>query len=110
MPSKVYVIQEVPGKNILSAGNYGEIVILLPEDKQIIFSPGPTLYELKQKLFKFCDNDYLLLIGDPVAIALACMVAADNNRGSLKLLKWDKQERVYYPIKIDLYPERKRPE
>lgn len=104
MPT-VYVVQESPGKNILGASDFGEIKMLLPSDNQIIFSPGPTTFELKNKLQKFSDLDYIIPIGDPAAIAIACMVAAENNKGRLKLLKWDRQESRYYPLQIDLHPE-----
>jgi hypothetical protein len=76
----VYVIQELPGTkanapkiNIMSAREYGEFKFLLPEFSQIIFSPGPLVFKLRKLLNKF------------------------------NLLKWDRQERMYYPLKINLY-------
>jgi hypothetical protein len=71
----VYVVQEVMGRNILPAQKYGKIEVLLPQG-QVAFLPGPTIYKLNQKLKNFSDNDYLLLIGDPVAIALCAIVAS----------------------------------
>ncbi len=47
-------------------------------------------------------DDYLLMIGDPAAIALASAVAADIGQGNLRLLKWDKQERKYFVINANL--------
>jgi hypothetical protein len=97
----VYVVQEVMGKNLLPAAEYGELAVLLPEG-QITLSPGPSVFRLRKKLHDYCDNDYLLLIGDPIAIALAAMVAASINQGKVNFLKWDKQERKYFPVKADL--------
>ena len=57
---------------------------------------------MQRKLEKFCDDDYLLFIGDPTAIAILSAVAAARNNGRYKCLKWDKYERRYIPIQVDL--------
>jgi len=108
-PSVVYVIQEIPGTqignpkiNIMGASKYGEFKFLLPELSQIIFSPGPLVFKLRQGLKKFSKRDYLLLTGDPAIIGVACSLVSDMTNGKYKLLKWDKQERTYYPIEINL--------
>ncbi len=98
----VYVTQEPLGKNILPAQEYGELEILLPAG-QIVLSPGPSIYRLRKKLQHFCDNDYLLLVGDPIAIGLAAMVAGSMNNGKVKFLKWDRQERRYMGVSADIY-------
>ena len=106
----VYVIQEIPGTragnpkiNILGAAEYGVFKFLLPEFSQIIFSPGPLIYKLRQSLKNYRPNDYLLLTGDPAIIGVACSIVSDITNGKYNLLKWDKQERKYYPITINLY-------
>ena len=106
----VYVIQEIAGTrvgrpkiNILGAADYGEFKFLLPELSQIIFSPGPLIFKLRQGLKNFSDKDYLLLTGDPAIIGVACSIVSDITNGKYKLLKWDQQERKYYPITINLY-------
>ena len=50
----VYVIQEIPGTkegrpkiNIMGAQKFGKIKVLLKEDSQMIFSPGPIVFKLK---------------------------------------------------------------
>ena len=107
---KVYLIQEVPGTkagtpkiNIVGAREYGEIKSLLPELSQIIFSPGPLIFKLIKLLKDFKPDDYLLLTGDPAIIGVACSIVSDITNGKYNLLKWDRQERKYYPIKINLY-------
>ena len=108
--NKVYVIQEIAGTtqgnpkiNIVGATEYGDVNFLLPEFSQIIFSPGPLIYKLKKGLKDFRKEDYLLLTGDPAIIGVACSIVSDITGGKFKLLKWDKQERKYYPIEINLY-------
>ena len=106
----VYVIQEIAGTregrpkiNILGAAEYGTFRFLLPELSQIIFSPGPLIYKLRKGLKDFGEKDFLLLTGDPAIIGVACSIVSDITSGKYKLLKWDKQERKYYPIEINLY-------
>ena len=106
----VYVIQDIPGTkigapkiNIIGATQYGQLKVLLPENSQIILSPAYVITTLKQKLKDYKSNDYLLLTGDPAIIGVACSIVSDTTNGKYKLLKWDKQERRYYPIEIDLY-------
>ncbi len=110
-PNKiVYVIQEIPGTkegrpkiNIMGAQKFGNIKVLLKEDSQMIFSPGPIIFELRRLLKEYRSTDYLLLTGDPAIIGVACSVVSDITHGKYNLLKWDRQERMYYPIAINLY-------
>ena len=87
----------------MSAREYGDFSFLLPEFSQIIFSPGPLVFKLRKLLKNFKHEDYLLLTGDPAIIGVACSIVSDITNGKYNLLKWDKQERMYYPIKINLY-------
>lgn len=100
--AKVYVVQEAPGRNLLPATDYGTVIVLLPPGN-VAYSSAPTVRRLREKLKDFNDNDYLLLMGDPAAIAMAGAVASDNNRGRIKLLKWDRQEHRYYVVDVNLY-------
>ena len=99
----VYVVSETKQHNISSALSFGEVKVLLPPMAQIAFSPAPTVRRISRGLEKFNDDDYLLLIGDPTAIGSACAVAAARNNGRFKCLKWDKHEKRYIPIAIDLF-------
>ena len=110
----VYVIQEIPGTkegrpkiNIMGAQKFGKIKVLLKEDSQMIFSPGPIIFELRRLLKEYRTTDFLLLTGDPAIIGVACSVVSDITHGKYNLLKWDRQERMYYPISINLYEKGK---
>ena len=110
---KVYVVQEIPGSqagtpkiNIMGAAAYSttnDFNFLLPEFSQMIFSPGPLIYKLRKGLKDYTPDDYLLLTGDPAIIGVACSIVSDITNGKYNVLKWDKQERKYYPIEINLY-------
>ena len=106
----VYVIQEIAGTregrpkiNIIGAAEFGTFKFLLPELSQIIFSPGPLIFKLRKGLQNYRPSDFLLLTGDPAIIGLACSIVSDITNGKYQLLKWDKQERKYYSININLH-------
>ena len=108
--STVYVIQEIAGTrdgrpkiNIMGAAEFGTFKFLLPELSQIIFSPGPLIFKLRKGLQNYRPKDFLLLTGDPAIIGVACSIVSDMTNGKYQLLKWDKQERKYYPIQINLH-------
>ena len=56
-----------------------------------MLSPAPAIRKLKQVLKDFNDKDYLLLIGDPSIIGVACSIASDINQGKFKMLKYDRR-------------------
>ena len=106
----VYVIQEIAGTrdgrpkiNIMGAAEFGTFKFLLPELSQIIFSPGPLIFKLRKGLENYRPRDFLLLTGDPAIIGVACSIVSDVTNGKYQLLKWDKQERKYYSININLH-------
>ena len=108
--SKVYLTQEIPGSsigqpkyNVLGAQKFGQIVTLLPEKSQIILSPGPLIQKLRTLLKDYTTDDYLLLSGDPAIIGVVCSVVSAITNGKYNLLKWDRQEKTYYPIEVNIF-------
>ena len=108
--SKVYLTQEIPGTsigqpkyNVLGAQKFGQIVTVLPEKSQIILSPGPLIQKLRTLLKDYTTDDYLLLSGDPAIIGVVCSVVSDITNGKYNLLKWDRQEKTYYPIEVNIF-------
>ena len=106
----VYVIQDIPGSkigapkiNIIGATQFGNLKVCLPENSQIILSPTYVITTLRNKLKNYTKKDYLLLTGDPTIIGVACSIVSDITNGEFNLLKWDKQERRYYPVEINLH-------
>ena len=101
--AKVYIVQENPNVNVIGAGRFGDLIPLLPPGRQITLSSSPVVRLLKNKLKDFNDKDFLLAMGDPVAIGIASMVASDINNGKVNMLKWDRENQCYYNVYIDLY-------
>ena len=109
--NKVYLVQEIPTDkvtgqpkiDITPALKYGEIKILFPRLKQMQFTPGPMVMEIKNSLKDFTVDDYLLLYGDPAIIGVVCAVASDITNGKFKLLKYDRRQFSYYPIELNIF-------
>ena len=99
----VYITQEVRGRDLTDAIQFGDLQILVPAKEQIAYSTQPTVRRIAKGLQKFDDDDYLLLSGDPAIIGVTCSIVSDMNNGKYKLLKWDRQEKTYYPIEINIF-------
>lgn len=100
--ARVFVVQEVPGRNITPALTYGEVVILAEHDLSP-FSAGPTVAEMRRRLEQYQPGDWLLLIGDPTLIGLATAFVAAKTGGYLNILKYDRQSQTYIPLKINMF-------
>ena len=111
--SKVYVVQNVKHVSHRTgeleskfdhsrATRYGELVYLV--DGQVrIYSQSSVMEsvaQVRERLRTITIDDYLLLVGDPVMIGVACGVAMDLLRGRLRLLQWDRRRLDYESIEI----------
>ena len=109
--AKVYLVQEIPNDkftgepkfDLTPAIKYGEIKTMFPRLRQMQFTPGPLIIEIKNSLKNFTSEDYLLLYGDPALIGVVCAVASDITNGKFKVLKWDRIQASYFPIEINLF-------
>ena len=100
----VYVLQHPPQNiNIMSASDYGYLVICLPENSQMTFSPAPFIHKMSKNLRDFRSCDYILCTGDPAIIGLSTAIVSDVTGGKFNLLKWDRQETSYYPLTFYLF-------
>lgn len=99
----VYCIQDDPSKNMTSAMEYGSVESLLQYREEATMLNIPSIVaRLKHGLRNFKRGDYLILIGNPASIGIACAIASDMTGGEFNILKWDNQERRYWPGKINL--------
>lgn len=98
----VYVTQEPPpGLSILAAKQFGELKILCPP-RVSMFDTQELAENLTHKLADFCDEDYLLPMGDPAVIGMATAIAFNSNSGYVKFLKWDRLEKQYFVWEVQL--------
>ncbi len=87
--------------DLTPAQAFGRIVRVLPYGN-VPEDPTPTREAVLKAMMDFDpDEDYVLLLGDPVACAQAIHVLAfDLGIGHLTTLKWDRREEKYFPYKI----------
>ena len=83
------------------AEEFGEIEFLL-SPTAAPWSPEPVIAELREKLSGFSQDDYLLLSGNPVLMALASMIAADE-AGTVNFLQWHGRDRRYIPVTAEIW-------
>ena len=108
---RIYVVQEQPQVNMSPALDYGdEFIFLLPPGNHSV-NTTRLVDTIATKLDNFQHDDYLLLIGDPVAIGVACTIASNlvnkdfvsgDDLVPLKVLKWDRQDHRYFPIELKI--------
>ena len=98
----VYVVQQpAPNINILSASDFGYLVICLPNREQAILYASPYVHKMRKNLRDIRSQDYLLAVGDPVIIGISTSMVSKATNGKYNMLKWDRQEKRYYPLEID---------
>lgn len=88
--------------SIHKAERWGKIVYLLSPSAHP-FNPELVLGDMHEKLSEFCDDDHLLLIGNPALIGMATTIAAHYNDGSVKLLQWSGRHNEYTEVAAKIY-------
>lgn len=101
--ARVFVVQDNSNLNLAKATKYGHLTSLLPQQTNITMSPQPVLRQLRTRLKSFTDQDFLLLLGDPIAIALAAVIASEVNNGRVKFLKFDRGLNDYFIVSADIH-------
>lgn len=92
------LVDVYPGMDDAAAG-YGDLVFLLTPNVKP-FDTAPIIEELREKLESFTDQDYVLLVGNPIIMCLVAVVAADASGGPVKFLQWSRGG--YVEVQADL--------
>jgi hypothetical protein len=50
----------------------------------------------------YMPDDYILALGDPIAISIAILLGVKNAGGSATALKHERRHRCYLPVKIEI--------
>lgn len=116
--AKVYVVQIPRSRapngswrewDITPAQIYGELTSPLIDRTGASLHTQHTVQALRKLLADYSDEDSLLAIGDPAAIAVCAAIAADANRGVIAVLRWDRRTKSYirfpYNIRGSSVPE-----
>lgn len=89
------LVPKFPG--LFQAEKWGELAYLLSPTASPFNAEG-ILQDLRFKLKHFCDEDYLVLIGNPALIGAATSIAAYANGGRVKCLQWSGRQKDYAEI------------
>lgn len=107
--SNVYVVQRqmrfdhdkgvlVPRfPTIAQAEKWGPIIYAL-EPNAHPYDPEAAIGTLHSSLKDFCEDDYLVLVGNPILLGLATAICAHYNSGKVRFLQWSARTGDYVLI------------
>ena len=92
---RIYVLQHPlrSGRplDISDAARYGELLPPIFSSRyNVLLDVSDAITKLEASLADYCEDDYIIAIGDPVLIGAAMAIAARNAGGKVKLLKWNR--------------------
>ncbi len=92
-----------------------EIIPIFGPNRNLVYNSTEAIRTVRNKLHNFGENDAIIPLGDPIAIAMVSVVASEMNNGRFKVLKWEKFLRnadgflgKYILVQVDLRPEHVR--
>lgn len=102
MSAKVYVVQDDGRKNLMPAMQFGHLVAVAQQDLPLFSDATREVNRIRKELIPFDhENDFLLVIGDPLLIGV-CFALLLRDHPYIKVLKWDKQNRTYFPTVVGI--------
>lgn len=93
------LVERLDARGKAKAEQYGELVFLFSPNVKP-FNTEPLIKELREKLADFSEDDYVLMIGNPIIMSLVSTVASDASDGPIKFLQWTNGD--YVPVDADL--------
>lgn len=102
--SKVFITQDNGRLDFTKAQRFGD---LKPVAAGEVFPDNAEdrvveVHHIVEALFRDFDpdQDYVLLAGDPIIMAITCLHLGATFPQDLNFLKWDRENREYYPVKL----------
>lgn len=90
MNRKVYIIEDVHGKNFLPAKEFGDLRVILT-GKEILHHAQHKIYAAVESM---APDDYILLVGSPLHIAITSFRALTRLK-RVNFLVWRREEYRY---------------
>lgn len=103
-PVRAFLVQDNPQLDFSPLRDYAEwppLVIFDPG--QVTLHPQHAVAVARERLETMNEDDYLLLNGDPVMIGICLTVAVERFK-RVRLLRWDRREKIYIPVAVDFAP------
>lgn len=83
--------------SIFRAERWGKLSFILSPSAHP-FNSDTVVGDIHEKMRKFSDDDFLLLVGNPCLIGMVTAIAAHYNDGRVKFLQWSGQRGDYTEI------------
>jgi hypothetical protein len=101
--------------DLSDASRYGSIEVVFEANDKPQFLPNPSIQKARRILKDFGPEDYLLWPGggDPIAVMIVCMIAAENSP-IVRILRWernieegdrDRRKGWYMPVALEMRKE-----
>ncbi len=108
MGAKVFVTQDEDRLDLSGLDQFGKKITIFTRstypdeaDKRIQFMVNRAKSVFNRYEYN-PDIDYVALVGDPLGIAVSFMIMGARGLDTVRCLKYDRQERAYYEIVIEL--------
>lgn len=83
------------------AKEYGEPKIIFPSTMDRDYSPARAIDHARTLLgSQMCEDDYIIMAGDPTLYAIAVTVAVEQF-GYCNVLRWNKRSNTYEPMELN---------
>jgi hypothetical protein len=99
----VYVTQELKGRDLSSALEFGELQVVVPANVEITPENMNEVFAIVlARMGEFNHrHDYLLLSGDPVVMGIVWQYATEEiGVGTLRVLRWDRIDSRYIQFDV----------
>jgi hypothetical protein len=92
---RVFLAFEDRSRDLSGLLEFGTVLQIFPGKQawQTTTDTAPQVYQALRNFFRthdFTDQDFVVALGDPVAIALLVLAAAAENGGRVQVLRWDR--------------------
>lgn len=115
MNPRVFVVQQpsyfdrdirkfVAKYDLSPATSHGQLVYMLGPGNIFKDRMIQAIRQLETVLATYTESDFLLAVGDPVAIAAAALIAGQRTGGKINILKWDRIAAAYESFAVRSAP------
>lgn len=93
----VFIIENVSGKNFLPAKEFGDLRVILTGKEDV----DQALNKIRHSLVAMKCDDFILLVGSPVHIALTCHYVLSSFK-EINMLVWNRDFYRYDHLHVTL--------
>lgn len=98
--TKVYIVQAHNNKDMSDARRHGELHVLYPSHIHRPYDTDHLTNVAHTQLRDFCEDDFLLLLGDPAICGMVTKVASEYSE-IVRMLSWNRIKQEYHEVTWD---------